>query len=135
MAHLPGQFTRGGSKILASDQASLGFGVSEADDPIWTDEGLRDLKATISGEGLEPEGLENFAPAHWYDVLLDGPRRVGQIGHLTRILRDGGGRGSGRWGTTSALPGSGGGARDRLRGAARARWPSRISRRPSSWRE
>jgi len=36
------------------------------------------------------EALENFAPAHWYDVLLDGPRRVEQMEHLKRILRDAG---------------------------------------------
>jgi mannonate dehydratase len=88
VAHLPGHFTRGKSKIITSDQANLGFGISEADDPIWTYEGLRDLKAMINAEGLELEALENFAPAHWYDVLLDGPRRAAQMEHLKQILRD-----------------------------------------------
>jgi mannonate dehydratase len=88
VAHLPGEFTRGRSKIITSDQASLGFGVSEAEDPIWTYQGLRDLKTMIVAEGLELEALENFAPAHWHDVLLDGPRRAEQMEHLKRILRD-----------------------------------------------
>jgi mannonate dehydratase len=88
VAHLPGHFARGESKILTSDQANLGFGISEADDPLWTYEGLRDLKAVVNAEGLELEALENFAPAHWYDVLLDGPHRAEQMEHLTRILRD-----------------------------------------------
>lgn len=88
VAHLPGHFSRGGSKIITSDQASLGFGVSEADDPIWTYEGLRDLKGLINGEGLALEALENFAPVHWHDVLLDGPRRAEQMEHLKQILRD-----------------------------------------------
>jgi mannonate dehydratase len=87
VAHLPGEFTRGGSKIITSDQANRGFGISEADDPIWTYEGLRDLKAMINAEGLTLEALENFAPAHWYDVLLDGPRRAEQMEGLKRILR------------------------------------------------
>jgi len=88
VAHLPGQFARGESTIITSDQANRGFGFSEADDPIWTYENLRDLKAMINGEGLELEALENFAPAHWHDVLLDGPRRAEQMEHLKRILRD-----------------------------------------------
>jgi mannonate dehydratase len=88
VAHLPGQFTRGESKVITSDEANRGFGVSEADDPIWTLEGLRDLKALINAEGLELEALENFAPAHWYDVLLDGPRRGEQMEQLKRILCD-----------------------------------------------
>lgn len=89
IAHLPGQFTRGGQdKIITSDNAAAGFGYSEADDPIWTYEGLRDLKAMINEAGLELEALENFAPAHWYDVLLDGPRRAEQMAHLKQIIRD-----------------------------------------------
>ncbi len=88
VVHLPGQFARGQSKIITADQANRGFGISEADDPIWTSEGLRDLKAMINAEGLTLEALENFAPAHWYDVLLDGPRRAEQMEHLKRILRD-----------------------------------------------
>src|SRR5512137_883160 len=88
VAHLPGHFVREDSKIITSDQAAYGFGVSEADDPIWTAEGLRDLKALVDGEGLALEALENFAPAHWHDVLLDGPRRATQMAHLQQVLRD-----------------------------------------------
>jgi mannonate dehydratase len=88
VAHLPGHFTREQFKIITSDQENRGFGISEADDPAWTYEGLRDLKAMINSEGLDLEALENFAPAHWYDVLLDGPRRAVQMEHLKGILRD-----------------------------------------------
>jgi mannonate dehydratase len=42
----------------------------------------------VNGEGLELEALENFAPAHWHDVLLDGPHRAEQMAHLKRIIRD-----------------------------------------------
>lgn len=87
IAHLPGHFTRG-DKIITSDNANAGFGISEGDDPIWTYEGLRDLKAMVNAEGLELEALENFAPAHWYDVLLDGPQRDAQIAHLKEIIRN-----------------------------------------------
>jgi len=88
VAHLPGHFTRDENTIITSDQAAYGFGTSEADDPMWTAQGLRDLKALVNGEGLELEALENFAPAHWYDILLDGPRRAQQVTHLKEILRE-----------------------------------------------
>jgi mannonate dehydratase len=120
VAHLPGHFVRGEAKIITSDQSSLGFGISEADDPIWTYEGLRDLKAMIEAEGLTLEALENFAPAHWHDVLLDGPRRAEQMECLKRLLRDAGKAGirtmgysfsvAGVWGRTEG-PFARGGAR------------------------
>jgi mannonate dehydratase len=88
VAHLPGHFSRGHGAIITSDQAAYGFGLSEAADPLWTLNGLRDLKALVNSEGLVLEAIENFAPAHWYDVLLDGPRRTAQLTHLKQILRD-----------------------------------------------
>jgi mannonate dehydratase len=88
VAHLPGHFVREGAKIITSDQAAYGFGVSNGDDPLWSSDGLCGLKAMVEAAGLTLEALENFAPAHWYDVLLDGPRRAEQMEHLKRILRD-----------------------------------------------
>jgi mannonate dehydratase len=88
VAHMPGRFVREGQTIITSDDPDLGFGIVEGDDPIWTFEGLRDLKATVEAEGLTLAALENFAPEHWYDVLLDGPRRAEQLEHLKRIIRD-----------------------------------------------
>jgi mannonate dehydratase len=89
VAHLPGHFTRG-EAILTSDDAARGFGVSEADEAIWSFEALRGLKSLVNAEGLELEALENFAPVHWYDVLLDGPRRAEQVARLQRLLREAG---------------------------------------------
>ncbi len=88
VAHLPGHFTREQSRVITSDDAAWGFGISKADDPVWTLEGLRDLRARVYGEGLTLAALENFAPAHWYDVLLDGPRRGEQMARLKQLLRD-----------------------------------------------
>ena len=120
VAHLPGHFTRGDARVITSDQEAFGFGISETDDPLWTYEGFRDLKAMVEAEGLALEALENFAPAHWYDVLLDGPRREAQMEHLKRILRDAGRAGirtigynfsvAGVWGRTEG-PFARGGAR------------------------
>jgi mannonate dehydratase len=121
VAHVPGAFKRDEQgTVITSDLERAGFGVSDPDDPIWTLDGLRELKAQINAEGLVLEALENFAPAHWYDVLLDGPRRGEQMAGLKRIIRDMGRAGiptmgfyfslAGVWGRTEA---------DRARGGAR----------------
>ena len=51
-------------------------------------EELVDLKRAINAHGLELEAIENFDPAHWHDVLLDGPKRAKQIEQLKQIIRD-----------------------------------------------
>ena len=65
-------------------------GWGEAGDPdrLWTVEDLVALKREINEAGLELEAIENFDPAHWYDVLLDGPRKQEQLENLKTILRN-----------------------------------------------
>lgn len=83
------------SNYFASDPnipstTNNGWGNVDSDDYRWTYEGLLDLKKAVEAEGLKLEALENFNPAHWYDVLLDGPRKAEQIEHLKQIIRDAG---------------------------------------------
>lgn len=87
VAHMPGEFAGDGDSVITADRANTGFGIAASDDPIWTLEGLRGLKAMIEAEGMQLHALENFAPQHWYDVLLDGPKRRQQIDHLKQIVR------------------------------------------------
>ncbi|MBC8164108.1 MAG: mannonate dehydratase [Roseiflexaceae bacterium] len=87
VAHMPGEFARDAQTVITADRADGGFGRDVSHDPIWTFEGLRDLKAMINAEGMILHALENFAPQHWYDVLLDGPQRQAQIEHLAQIIR------------------------------------------------
>lgn len=63
------------------------FGSDAIVPPLWTEEHLRDLRAAINAEGLELEAIENFLPAHWYDVLLDGPRKAAQMEDLKGMIR------------------------------------------------
>ncbi|MBI3969881.1 MAG: mannonate dehydratase [Chloroflexi bacterium] len=55
---------------------------------VWTYEELRDLRAAMNAEGLELAAIENFEPEHWYDVLLDGPRKEEQMAGLKTIIRN-----------------------------------------------
>jgi len=78
------------------------------------------LKREMNAEGLDFHAIENFCPAHWHDILLDGPRREEQVREVKRIIRDAGRAGirmigynfsiAGVWGLT---------AREAARGGAR----------------
>ncbi len=69
-----------------------GWGLAGDPDKLWTFEELAALKQQISDAGLELEAIENFDPAHWHDVLLDGRPRdsthhLNQIRHHCRRRR------------------------------------------------
>ena len=38
--------------------------------------------------GLALEAIEHFDPAHWYDVLLDGPQKNVQLEDLKTMIRN-----------------------------------------------
>ncbi len=89
VAHIVGHFQKPGAKALTTGGSALqGFGISDPLDGTWDYAWFRDLKAAINAEGLELEAIENFEPVHWYDVLLDGPKRDAQMAHLKQIIRD-----------------------------------------------
>ncbi|HEY5911207.1 MAG TPA: mannonate dehydratase, partial [Verrucomicrobiae bacterium] len=64
-----------------------GWGLAGDPDRLWTLEELRRLCQQAETEGLKIEAVENFDPAHWHDVLLDGPRRREQLANLKTIIR------------------------------------------------
>jgi mannonate dehydratase len=41
----------------------------------------------INAEGLVLEGIENFLPVFWSDILLDGPRKQRQMENLKTLIR------------------------------------------------
>lgn len=82
VAHLVDLFP--GGQLHGTDDASC-WGTTRA--PLWTEEELRQLREEVNAEGLELEAIENFDPAHWHDVLLDGPKRDQQLEDLKDIVR------------------------------------------------
>src|SRR6202034_1446536 len=60
-----------------------------AGDPnrLWTAAELIALRKQVEAAGLVLAAIENFDPAHWYDILLDGPQRPHQIEKVKTILR------------------------------------------------
>lgn len=65
-----------------------GWGKAGDPDKLWTLEDLKAIKKEINDHGLELEAIENFDPAHWHDILLDGPKKAMQMANLKQLIRD-----------------------------------------------
>ena len=84
VAHLVDYF--GGRNPSLSRGGTDGWGTSIGT-PLWSEEDLRDLVALVGRHGLKLAAIENLDPAHWHDVLLDGPARDRQLEDLKVLIR------------------------------------------------
>jgi len=88
--HLVDYF-RSSRNNLPGDQplgGDAGWGLAGDPAKLWTYEELACIKAEINAAGLEIAAIENFDPAHWHDVLLDGPKKIEQLENLKVMIRD-----------------------------------------------
>jgi mannonate dehydratase len=90
VAHLVDYFKAGAHNPNDNQPTGTEQGWGLAGDPekLWTAEELRELRKAIEAEGLKLEAIENFDPAHWHDVLLDGPRKNQQLENVKTIIRN-----------------------------------------------
>lgn len=60
-----------------------------AGDPrsLWTVAELKQIRSEIEAAGLKLTAVENLDPAHWHDILLDGPERSRHIENVKTIVR------------------------------------------------
>lgn len=88
VAHLVDYF-RGSGKNRDDQPTGTDRGWGLAGDPnqLWTLEELVTIRRDIESAGLKLEAIENFDPAHWHDILLDGPKRAEHIENVKTILR------------------------------------------------
>jgi len=89
VAHLVDYF-KGGHANPADNQptgAEHGWGFAGDPDKLWTLNELVELRRAVEAEGLKLEAIENFDPAHWHDVLLDGPKKKQQLENVKTIVR------------------------------------------------
>ena len=91
IAHLVDYFNQGTSNPR-HNQPTGGkdepWGRAGNPDVLWTVEELKALRARVEEEGLILAGIENLDPAHWHDILLDGPKRPRHIENVKTILRN-----------------------------------------------
>ena len=91
VAHLVDYFRGGGGGGGAGVDQPTGdaSGWGRAGDPtrLWTTEELVALRRQVNDEGLTLEAIENLDPAHWSEVLLDGPRKAEQPQNCKTLIR------------------------------------------------
>ena len=90
VAHLVDYFRGGQSNPLDNQPTgakSAPWGLAGDPEKLWTVDELRELKTQIEQAGLQLEAIENLDPAHWHDILLDGPRRAVHINNVKTIIR------------------------------------------------
>lgn len=87
--HLAEYYSKDKGVVTATNE-KMNYGESRQMDPVWSLENMLALQRMAREEGLEIFGIENFSPADWYDVLLDGPQKKVQIEYLKQIVRNAG---------------------------------------------
>lgn len=90
VAHLVDYFNQGTDNERENQPTGGESGWGRAGDPdkMWTFEELSALKSAVNAAELELAAIENLDPAHWYDVLLDGPRKQQQLENLKLLIRN-----------------------------------------------
>jgi mannonate dehydratase len=85
----PVDYFKGGAHIPRDNQPTgtdQGWGLAGDPTQLWTLEELVTLREAVEAEGLKLEAIENLDPAHWHDILLDGPKRQLQIESVKTII-------------------------------------------------
>lgn len=90
VAHLVDYFKGGAHNPRDNQPTGTERGWGQAGDPnkLWSLEELIEIRKAMEAEGLKLEAIENFDPAHWHDVLLDGPKRKQQIENVKTLIRN-----------------------------------------------
>ncbi len=80
-------YIKGGDNPSLTQNYLGGWGTTLNEHKPWAFEELKAIKQQIEGHGLVWEAIENFDPSHWYDVLLDGPKRDQQLEQIKRTIQ------------------------------------------------
>lgn len=75
-------YMKGGDNPALAQNYLNGWGNTRNQGKLWEYNDLIRLKKEIESHGLIWEAIENFDPSHWFDVLLDGPKRNKQMDNL-----------------------------------------------------
>jgi len=87
--HLVDYFNQGTSNPRDNQPSGSKYepwGIAGDPEKLWTVAELSKIRAEIEDAGLVLEAIENFDPAHWHDILLDGPKRSEQIEKIKTII-------------------------------------------------
>jgi mannonate dehydratase len=88
--HLVDYFNKGGANPRHNQptgEKNEAWGLAGDPTLLWTAGELKTIKSQIKDAGLTLEAIENLDPAHWHDILLDGPMRAQHIDNVKAIIR------------------------------------------------
>ena len=88
VVHLVDYFNSDGNNPELMQDYLKGWGVTKNQNKLWEYDQLIALKKQIESHGLKWEAIENFDPSHWYDILLDGPKKDQQLENLKYMIRN-----------------------------------------------
>ena len=90
VAHLVDYFHQGEDSLGDNQPVGGQRGWGRAGDPgkIWSAEDLIALREQVESAGLKLAAIENLDPAHWHDVLLDGPKKEQHLENVKAIIRN-----------------------------------------------
>ncbi|MFA6844186.1 MAG: mannonate dehydratase [Sphaerochaetaceae bacterium] len=75
-------------EIVTATNEHNNYGKAVKETDTWSLEYMQELQHIVGTYGLSIYGIENFSPADWFDVLLDGPKRAEQMETLKQIIRN-----------------------------------------------
>jgi mannonate dehydratase len=81
-------YVKGGDSPTLTQNYLNGWGVTQNQGKLWELDELLSLKKQMEAHGLTWAAIENFDPAHWYDILLDGPLKYRQMEDLKTMIRN-----------------------------------------------
>ncbi|MCA9259412.1 MAG: mannonate dehydratase, partial [Planctomycetales bacterium] len=74
----------GSDELQGNDR---GWGCAGDPSRLWTTEELTQLRLQVEDAGLVLDAIENLDPAHWHDVLLDGPLKEQHLENVKTLVR------------------------------------------------
>lgn len=84
VAHLVNYFGEKDPQISKGGQDGWG---TTSNQQAWSEETLKSLTQHLKDHGLTLAAIENFDPAQWHDILLDGPDKKRQIEIVKQSIR------------------------------------------------
>jgi len=79
-------YIKGGNNPSLAENYLNGWETTNNQGKLWEYDDLARLKKEIESHGLIWEAIENFDPSHWFDILLDGPKRTEQMDDLKYMI-------------------------------------------------
>jgi len=80
-------YVQGGDNPTLTENHLAGWGLSDNKNKLWQYDDLMAIKKEIESVGLTWEAIENIDPSHWYDILLDGPKKKEQFENLKQTIK------------------------------------------------